>query len=91
MTDECHQNENASVTILVGLADIWYLYYSPIFIVYLLRLFWIHHSILSPITAEEEVQQEKRTARLQRYAVAAVVAIVLVLWSYDIWFPATQP
>ena len=40
---------------------------------------------------EEEVQQEKRAARLQRYAVAAVVAIVLVLWSYDIWFPATQP
>ena len=39
---------------------------------------------------EEEVQQEKRTARLQRYAVAAVVAIVLVLWAYDIWFPATQ-
>jgi len=40
---------------------------------------------------EEEVQQEKRAARLQRYAVAAVVAIVLVLWSYDIWYPVTQP
>ena len=40
---------------------------------------------------EEEVQQEKRSARLQRYAVAAVVAIVLVLWSYDIWYPVIQP
>ena len=40
---------------------------------------------------EEEVQSEKRAARLQRYAVAGVVAVLLVLWSYDIWFPATQP
>jgi len=36
-------------------------------------------------------QRAKRAARLQRYAVAVVVAIVLVLWSYDIWFTATQP
>jgi len=40
---------------------------------------------------EEEINREKRSARLQRYAVAAVVAVVLILWSYDIWFPITKP
>jgi predicted nucleic acid-binding Zn ribbon protein len=40
---------------------------------------------------EEEVQREKRAARLQRYAVAAIIAVVLLLWSYDIWFPTTNP
>jgi len=39
-----------------------------------------------------QMKRDKRSARFQRYAVAAALILaILALWFHNIWLPAIQP